>query len=64
MNMGSMPTREAFRNFRKYGALMMPSEESASTLGIEQIVTITSYEFNTVPASAFALPPQIKALIK
>jgi len=64
MNMGSAPTREIFRNFRKYGAFMMPSEQSAQVLGVEQIVTFTSYEFNTVPESAFALPPQIKALIK
>jgi hypothetical protein len=64
MNMGSAPTREIFRNFKKYGAFMMPSEQSAQVLGVEQIVTFTSYEFNTVPESAFALPPQIKALIK
>jgi len=42
----------------------MPAQQVESMLGLEQIVTITSYEFNTVPAAAFALPPRIKALIK
>ena len=64
MPMGSMPTREIFRDFKKYGALTMPAQQVESMLGLEQIVTITSYEFNTVPAAAFALPPRIKALIK
>jgi hypothetical protein len=64
MPMGSVPSREIFRNFKKYGALMMPSEQVERVLGQEQVVTFTSYEFNTVPDSAFELPPQIKALIK
>jgi len=62
--MGSVPSRETFRNFRKYGALMMPAEQVESVLGQEQIVTVTLCEFNTVPESVFALPAQIKALIK
>jgi hypothetical protein len=33
-------------------------------LGIEQVVTFTWYEFDTVPATAFDLPAVIKALIK
>jgi len=62
--MGSVPTRETFRDFRKYGALMMPAQQIERVLGLEQIVTISSYEFNAVPNSAFDLPPTIKALIK
>lgn len=64
MPMGSVPSREIFRNFKKYGTLMMPSEQVVSVLGQQQVVTFTLYEFNTVPESAFVLPPQIKALIK
>ena len=62
--MGSMPTREIFRDFKKHGALMMPTQQVERVLGLEQIVTITSYEFNSVPAAAFELPPRIKALFK
>ena len=34
------------------------------TMGIEQTLTITGYEFDVVPSTAFDLPVQIKALIK
>jgi hypothetical protein len=64
MPMGSAPSRETFRDFKKYGALMMPSQQVVRVLGLEQVVTFSSYEFNTVPDAAFALPPRIKALIK
>ena len=33
-------------------------------LGIEQVMQISSYEFDVVPPEVFDLPPAIKALIK
>jgi hypothetical protein len=61
---GSAPTTTIHRDYRKYGALMLPSSQVQRVLGIEQVVTFTSYEFNVVPGNAFDPPPAVKALIK
>jgi hypothetical protein len=62
--MGPAPTRTMFRDFKKFGAMTMPTTQVERIMGLEQIVTATSVEFNVVPATAFDLPPRIKALIK
>ena len=61
---GSAPTTTINRDYKKYGALMLPSSQVQRVLGIEQIVTFASYEFNVVPGNAFDPPPAVKALIK
>ena len=61
---GSAPTTTIFRDFQKYGALMLPTTQVQRILGIEQVVTFASFEFNVVPAGSFDLPPAVKALIK
>lgn len=62
--MGSVPTRSMSRDFKKFGKLTLPTTLETSVLGVAQIVSITTYEFNTVPAATFDLPKAIKALIK
>jgi hypothetical protein len=62
--MGIVPTTGIFRDFRKFGALTFPATLIQRALGLEQVLTFTSYEFDAVPSSAFDLPPAIKALIK
>ena len=62
--MGAVPTTTVFRDYRKFGALTYPTRITQQLMGIEQVVTFGSYEFDTVPASAFDLPAVIKALIK
>jgi len=61
---GNAPTTTIFRDYQKYGALQMPNTQVQRILGIEQIVTFSSYEFNVVSNSAFDLPAVIKALVK
>ena len=61
---GSAPTTTIFRDYQKYGVVKFPSVHVERILGIEQVVTFTSYEFDVVPNNAFDLPPVIKALIK
>ena len=61
---GTAPTTTIFRDYRKYGAVKFPAVQVQRVLGIEQVVTFTSYEFDVVPASTFDLPAVIKALIK
>jgi hypothetical protein len=43
---------------------MLPASLTQRLLGIEQVVTVNTYEYDSVPADAFTLPPAIKALIK
>jgi len=65
---GIVPTTTIFREYQKFGKLRLPSVMVQRLLAldqnIEQVITLTSYEFDTVPASTFDLPPVIKALIK
>lgn len=61
---GSVPTRTMFRDHKKFGALMLPTSQVQSVLISQQVVTLTSYEFDVVPATAFDVPAVIKALIK
>ena len=62
--MGSMPTTTSAGEFKKFGAFMQPTVLVQSAMGFDQVIRITSYEYDVVPASAFELPPAIKALIK
>jgi hypothetical protein len=62
--MGVMPVVSILSDYRKFGALMWPTGLVQRLMGIEQVVTITSYEYDVVAADAFGLPPAIKALIK
>ena len=62
--MGITPSTSVLRDYRKVGGLMMAHVMVQRTMGIEQTLTITGYELDVVPATAFDLPVQIKALIK
>jgi hypothetical protein len=62
--MGAMPTTISMGEFKKFGGFMQPTTMVQAAMGFEQIIRVTSYEYDVVPASAFDLPPAIKALIK
>jgi hypothetical protein len=61
---GPVPTTTVYRNYQKFGELTMPSLVIQRLLGVEQVATIASYEFDALPLAAFDLPPVIRALIK
>jgi hypothetical protein len=61
---GVAPRVNMFRDYRQFGGLKQPTRLVQHTLGIEQVVTIAAYEYDTVKASAFAPPPEVMALIK
>lgn len=62
--MGSMPTTTSAGMFKKFGAFMQPTVMVQNAMGFDQVIRLTSYEYDAVPPSAFDLPPAIKALIK
>ena len=62
--LGVAPITSVVRDYKPFGGLMLPTTLVQKMLGFEHVVTLASYEFNAVPPETFALPPQIKALIK
>lgn len=62
--MGVLPTSTVLRDYKKFGALLQPTTLVQRAMGIEQMFHITSCEYDVVPANAFELPAQVKALIK
>jgi hypothetical protein len=62
--MGVLPVKAMLRDYTKFGGLMQPTVLVQSTMGIDQVIRISSYEYNDVAPTAFDPPPAIKALIK
>jgi hypothetical protein len=63
-SMGVVPTTGILRDYRKFGSLLEATTMSQRTLGMEQVLRMTVFEYDKVAANAFDLPPQIKALIR
>jgi hypothetical protein len=62
--MGPMPAVTVFGEYRSFGGVLLATRIVQKVMGIEQVMTIASVEHDKVEASAFALPPAIKALVK
>jgi len=62
--MGPMETISITSDYRDLEGLKAPFKTVVRTMGIDQVVTVDSAIRATIPDSVFALPPEIKALIK
>ena len=62
--MGVLPTSTVISDYKKFGTLMQPTMLVQRAMGIEQTFHIVSCDYDALPANAFELPAQIKALIK
>lgn len=62
--MGLLPTKVMLREYQKFGTLKQPTVLVQSTMGIDQVFRMSSYEYNDVVPTVFEPPPAIKALIK
>jgi len=62
--LGVVPTTTALRDYKKFGPLMQPTTNLQKALFVEQVLHVTSCEYDVVDNNAFVLPPQIQALIK
>lgn len=62
--MGPMPTSTATGAYKKFGPLMQPTTMVQTAMGFDQIIRLTSFEYDTVAPAAFDPPASIKALIK
>jgi hypothetical protein len=62
--MGPMSVTQVHSDYKKFGGLLMATTLKQTAMGIEQVLKITSIEFDNVEPSTFEPPAQIKALIK
>ena len=62
--MGPVSVTQVQTDYKKFGNLLVPTAMKQTAMGVEQLLKITSVEFDNVPPSTFEPPAQIKALIK
>jgi hypothetical protein len=62
--MGPMNVTQVTTDYKKFGGLLVPTTMKQSAMGVQQILTLTSIEFDSVDPSVFEPPAQIKALLK
>jgi hypothetical protein len=62
--MGPITATQVLSDYKNFGRLLLPTTMKQTAMGVEQVLKITSVEFDNVPPSTFDPPAQIKALIK
>jgi hypothetical protein len=62
--MGPMTVTQVHSDYKKFGGMLMATTMKQTAMGVEQVLKITSIEFDNVEPSTFEPPAQIKALIK
>lgn len=62
--MGPVKVTISYGDYKKFGDLLVPTTMKQATMGVQQVLTFTSVEFDNVHPSMFEPPPAIKALIK
>lgn len=62
--MGPMQGTTAWSDYKKFGSLLQPATTKVSVMSTQMIMAITSVEYGKVDPSVFAVPAQIKALVK
>ena len=60
--LGPITSTSLVTDYKNFGDLFMPSRISQKSMGVETIMTIQEMEYDKVEASAFDLPPEVKAL--
>lgn len=62
--MGSVTITQVQSDYKKFGDLLVATTLKQTAMSVDQVLKITSVEFDNVPPSTFEPPAQIKALIK
>ena len=62
--MGPFNATQIHSDYKKFGGLLVPTTIKQSAMGVQQIVTLTAVEFDSVDPKVFELPAPIKALLK
>jgi hypothetical protein len=59
---GIVPTVTILRDYRRFGTLLQATTFVQRAMGFEQVVTLTSCEYDTVADSVFEMPADVAAL--
>ena len=62
--MGPITATSVEGGYKKFGALLQATTLTSTAMGLQQTVTLTSIEYDTVSPSTFEPPAAIKALVK
>jgi hypothetical protein len=62
--MGSITGTSIETDYKKFGPLLQPTTIKQTVMGIQQVITLTSFEYDKVDPAIFDAPAQIKALVK
>lgn len=62
--MGKMQITTMSSGYKQFGDIKVPTRSEAQAGPNKMVMTISDVVFNAVPATAFELPPQVKALVK
>jgi hypothetical protein len=62
--MGTVTTTNIESDYKKFGNILQATSLVQKMMGVEQKLTLTSVEYDTVQPAVFELPAPIKALIK
>jgi hypothetical protein len=58
---GTLKLLANFDDFHRFGDWLLPARQSYKLMGDPQVLTITNAEWDTVPATAFDMPADVKA---
>jgi hypothetical protein len=62
--MGSVTATQIMLDYKKFGDLLQPTTIKQSSTGVQQVLAVTSVEYDNVAPATFEPPAPIKALIK
>ena len=62
--MGTVTGTTVETDYRRFGDILQPTTIRSQVGGLQQVITITSVEYDKVPATVFDLPVGIQALLK
>jgi hypothetical protein len=62
--MGPVTATTVETDYKKFGNLLQPTTVKNTMMGMQQIISISTVEYDNAPPSVFEPPAQIKALIK
>ena len=62
--MGPITGTTVETDYRKFGPLLQATTIKSMAMGLQQVVTLTSVEYDKVDPTTFELPTPIKALVK
>jgi hypothetical protein len=64
MMIGPVKLEQISTDYRKFGDLMHAATTKVNVMNVQQVMTITSVEYDNVDPAVFELPAAIKALVK